>query len=786
MPLQAGLVFQSTSTNATVRGIAVEGFPGDGIVVGGAWSWLAGPLRSSRNGGDGVVFMPGAANSTIGSSGTGTWGTIEITRNVGAGVRVFGPGIRMANLRVGVTGVAGATPAPNNAGMGPWDHGIMVESGATDCTIGFPGNGSTVVVGGNAGYGIATTAARLLVLNTFVGIASDGLTPAPNTGPGGIYIDPSATDGMIGAPGEGCAVVVSGNLGVGISANGARLRVVNTLVGVAADGIAPIPNSGVCGISIGTTATDCTIGATGRGNTVVASGNFGSGIGAHGAGLVVVNTLAGVAADGTTPVPNGVSGIAIAITATDSSIGWPGRGNTVVASGNFGTAIFANAARLRIVNTFVGVAADGTTPVPNGKNGVVIGSTAADCTIGWPGTESVVVLSGNSGAGLVVYAVRMRVLNTFVGVGADGTTGIPNARACDSCNEFPGISIDPAASNCTIGAQGSGSTVVIGANNGYGISGGGAGLHVINTLIGMSADGITRAPNRGGISLGRTATDCTIGAPGLGNTVVVSGNIGFGIAAYGSRLRVVNTLVGVAADGVTPTPNMVGVSIYAPAANCTIGAPGPGNIVVVSGNDGSGIVGSAPGLRVVNARVGVDFSGTVSVNNGGAGGIGIYIDRDAHDATIGMPGPGNTVLVGGQDAGIVLYGARGRVLNTFVGVGIDGVTPTRSHVTAGITVGLHATDCIIGFPGSDSVVVVSGNLGYGICLLSCSRTRVINTLVGLAVDGTTPVPNMKDGIFVDDAASDTEIGAPGNERGRCPPPTTTTHTHAHTHSVPPD
>ena len=51
-----------------------------------------------------------------------------------------------------------------------------------------------------------------------------------------------------------------------------------------------------------------------------------------------------------------------------------------------------------------------------------------------------------------------------------------------------------------------------------------------------------------------------------------------------------------------------------------------------------------------------------------------------------------------------------------------------------------STNCTIGALGHDAVVVVSGNTGVGIQVYG-TNTRVINTRVGVGVDGMTPVPN---------------------------------------------
>jgi len=114
---------------------------------------------------------------------------VVVTGNAKAGIRALGPGLRVVNTRVGVpggTGPASATPAPNMggalSGAGALDGGITVEASAADCVIGAPGRGSAVVSSGNGGQGISISGTRVRVVNTLVGVAVDGVTPVPNTG----------------------------------------------------------------------------------------------------------------------------------------------------------------------------------------------------------------------------------------------------------------------------------------------------------------------------------------------------------------------------------------------------------------------------------------------------------------------------------------------------------------------------------------------------------------------------------------------------------------------------
>ena len=305
---------------------------------------------------------------------------------------------------------------------------------------------------------------------------------------------------------------MSGNSGVGIGIFGKGTRVLNTYVGVGADGITRVPN-GESGIYIDARALSCTVGAPGKDSTTVVSGNIDRGMNIYGAGARVLNTYVGVGVDGTTAVSNkGNVGIFIGASALNCTIGAPGEGSTTLVSGN-NNGIVIRGAAARVLNTYVGVAVDGTTAVPNkGQRGIYIENRALDCTIGAPGEGSTTVVSGNSQNGIVIDGVGARVFNTFVGVGADGTTPVPNGGEMGSyvanhdggsvCAAIPwaagwaaGIYVSNQALNCTIGDPGVDSTTVVSGNAGYGLYVGGTNIIVANTHVGVATDGNTAAPN---------------------------------------------------------------------------------------------------------------------------------------------------------------------------------------------------------------------------------------------------------------------------------------------------
>ena len=92
------------------------------------------------------------------------------------------------------------------------------------------------------------------------------------------------------------------------------------------------------------------------------------------------------------------------------------------------------------------------------------------------------VISGNSGAGLIGTGPNLRVLNTHVGVDATGSKAVPNLQVA-------GIALDVTATGCTIGAANPGSLVVVSGNGGNGISSLAPGLLVQNTHVGVDRNG---------------------------------------------------------------------------------------------------------------------------------------------------------------------------------------------------------------------------------------------------------------------------------------------------------
>ena len=122
------------------------------------------------------------------------------------------------------------------------------------------------MVSGNDGHGISCLAPRLRVGSVYVGLDATGTDAVPNKGSGIRIMSTTATGCEIGASRSvspqvdtsssfAATAVVSGNVKHGIDSNAPGLRVLNAVVGLAADGSTVRPN-GMNGINLAPVGLD--------------------------------------------------------------------------------------------------------------------------------------------------------------------------------------------------------------------------------------------------------------------------------------------------------------------------------------------------------------------------------------------------------------------------------------------------------------------------------------------------------------------------------------------------
>ncbi|MEA2464917.1 MAG: trimeric autotransporter adhesin, partial [Acidobacteriota bacterium] len=168
---------------------------------------------------------------------------------------------------------------------------------------------------------------------------------------------------------------------------------------------------------------------------------------------------------------------------------------------------------------------------------------------------------------------------------------------------------------------------------------------------------------------------------------------------------------------------------------------------VVNGFEGgAGVYVTAPGVKVMNNYAGLDADGTSVIPNF----HGVACNDGCSAIEIGSPaGNDRNVISGNQHAGISINSAgpdNNIIRSNYIGTDATGML-ARGNPT-GITWG-NATGRIGGVNAEDGNVI-SGNLNSGVTLIGQSNqgTTVIQNVIGLAADRTTPLGNGVDGVTI--------------------------------------
>jgi uncharacterized repeat protein (TIGR01451 family) len=234
----------------------------------------------------------------------------------------------------------------------------------------------------------------------------------------------------------------SGGEGLNITTDKPGTRVQGNYFGMNAAGNAALGLGRGINV-IGSASADITIGGltstpgTGAGNVI--SGNSSNGgidgdgifIASRPGGLVIQGNLIGLSADGTTAIPNGVSGINLVNITTGTGallIGGTDAGARNVIFNNRITGIVSNADGLTVQGNYIGTDITGTfKPVPsdsrlNGGDAISLGGSA---TIGGDSAAARNVISAH-GTGLHIFGGSVAVQGNFIGTTADGVTPLGN------------------------------------------------------------------------------------------------------------------------------------------------------------------------------------------------------------------------------------------------------------------------------------------------------------------------------------------------------------------------
>ena len=261
--------------------------------------------------------------------------------------------------------------------------------------------------------------------------------------------------------------------------------------------LGPGTGSGVTGIILSGTT-----GSVVRGLVAV---NFAAGISISGGSS---NTVAGnySGTTGSSASPNG-GGISI-LNSTGNTIGGTAATDRNVISGNNTGVYLENATDTVITNNYIGTNAAGSAAIANSDGIITFLST--NVTIGAAGAGN--VISGNSAGVLLGTTSGVSIQANMIGVGADGTTAIPNTSV--------GVSTNDSTSELVIGSE---ATPNIIANNATAVSveNGGGLLVRGNSFFGntqaLNVTGVEQpAPVISAAQVGQSKTYVTFSAASAG------------------------------------------------------------------------------------------------------------------------------------------------------------------------------------------------------------------------------------------------------------------------------
>ncbi len=240
---------------------------------------------------------------------------------------------------------------------------------------------------------------------------------------------------------------------------------------------------------------------------------------------VVENNYIGVDVNGTAPLANLSTGVAVFGNNTNNVIGGTAAnaGNVISGNDNNGVGISgAGTTGTRVEANRIGTNAAGTAAIPNLRGIEMLSSTSGN-TIGGTAANAGNVISGNSNHGIFINGANTNTIQrNRIGTDAAGTADLGNA--------IHGIEVSNGSSGNLIGGAPADGNVISGNDvNGVNIINGGTSANrVAGNIVGLDSAGSADLGNTlVGVAVGVGATGNIIGEPGGRN--IISGNDQHGV-----------------------------------------------------------------------------------------------------------------------------------------------------------------------------------------------------------------------------------------------------------------
>lgn len=652
--------------------------------------------------------------------------------------------VRFADSNVFEGNFIGTDATGTNAS--PNFTGIVTFSSLGNRIGGLPPAARNIIGGCDIGISLAYDSTGNQVLGNYIGLGADGLTVVSNTSYGVTVTD---AGNRIGGAVPGARNVISGNH-VGCALIGAELQ--GNFIGTDATGT--LPRGNFYGVHMPNAWNNLVGGSSsGEGNLISANA---SGVVIEGelsTNNVVAGNLIGTDATGTNALGNGVYGVVITHGSANTVGGTaPGARNVICRNEYAGVAVVYPAASNNVVQAnFIGVDVTGTNGLGNGQFGVLISGVSSGNLVGGTTAAARNVISDNF-HGVAVYGGSSNVIQgNFIGTDATGLRAAGNTGR--------GVNVDLDAPGTLVGGTNAGAGNLISGNGGDAIHLRSPGCVVQGNLIGTDGTGTNAMLNSNGIFINDTAPFTLIGGTSrAARNVINAGNAGIGV--YSPTNTIQGNYVGIGADGQTSVGNFgdqgYGIVVTMYSSHNLIGGDtaGAGNVVCNQYGDGIRLVGSN---NVVQGNlIGTDATGMLARGSR----INGILVINAPGNLIGGQTPGARNLVSGNGNGITVSDG-GATQNTIQGnlIGTD-ITGTNAlpNDNSGISLE-YASANLVGGTVAAARNVIAGNGGFGVGLSypTCASNVVQGNYVGLAADGTTPLPNFA-GIRMVTDAHDNLIG----------------------------
>jgi hypothetical protein len=554
-----------------------------------------------------------------------------------------------------------------------------------------------------------------------------------NSGPGSLRSAIETANSSPGADSIWFAIPGAGSHMISLTGD-ALPPITETLVidGTTQPGYAGTPVIELNGGFLGTGAPGLRISSATPGSVVrgLVINRFGSGISVNGAGgATIAGNYIGTNVAGTTA--QSPMGTCVGIYGSPNNvIGGAGAADRNVLSGSLGlinTAVDiqgAGATNNRILGNYIGVAADGVTGFTGvtGSGVGVLSGAAGNLVQGN-------VIGGHGQTGVYVTSANNNTLvGNRIGIGADGTTTIPNNL---------GISISNSVGSIIGGGTAAERNIISGSTSRGITLQDATDTQIIGNYIGTDAGGsLPRGNLGGGIQLlFGTNTNTEIRGNVISGNNPSSGDVdGILLAGTATGTRIMGNRIGTTADGNGALPNQGnGIEITASATGTIVGGTAAGSGNVISANAHGIYVASTTGgttLVIQGNYIGTNAGGTAAVQKSPPSlEDGIYITSPI-DVTIGGTTP---------EAGNVISG------NPGVGVYIDhGATATTAFTLI--------QGNLIGRNAANTGALANG--GHGIWL----DRNVVNATIGAtnptSTDGANTIANNAvNGVYISDASS---------------------------------